>query len=127
MDKRTTRRKVELFSNSTHSMKISPITFSYLAFFVLCSPVALQAEYETKPLSEEQAKAHKLDLKFYKKATEVDSILIATSEKVSDYAHAETAYLFGKMMKSIDAEVAERIRKRRVLCILVGHDELTSQ
>ena len=127
MDKRTTRRKVEVSSNSTHSMKISPITFSYLAFFVLCSPVALQAEYETKPLSEEQAKAHKLDLKFYKKATEVDSILIATSEKVSDYAHAETAYLFGKMMKSIDAEVAERIRKRRVLCILVGHDELTSQ
>ena len=60
-----------------------------------------QKPVETKPLSEQQAKTHKLDVKFYKKATEVDSILIATSGKVSDYALAETAYLFGKMMKSI--------------------------
>ena len=108
-------------------MKISLLAFSYLLSIALSAFASTHAKYETKPLSEQQAKTHKLDTKFYKKATEVDSILIATSEKVSDYAHAETAYLFGKMMKSIDPVVAERIRKRRLLCILVGHDELTSQ
>ena len=32
-----------------------------------------------------------------------------------------------QIMSSIDKEVAQRIRDRRVLCILIGHDELTSQ
>jgi hypothetical protein len=31
------------------------------------------------------------------------------------------------LMRSIKPEIAERIRKKRVLCILIGHDELTSQ
>ena len=109
-------------------MKIFSALFLFkLSFFVNFLSFHSFAKYETKPLSEAQAKAHKLDVKFYEKATEVDSILIATSGKVSDFAHAETAYLFGKMMKSINPEVAERIRQRRLLCILVGHDELTSQ
>ena len=114
--------------NPLQTMKISSAFLSLvLSFFAGLLHCSAFAKYETKSLSEEQAKAHKLDTKFYKKATEVDSILIATSGKVSDYAHAETAYLFGKMMKSINPEVAERIRKRRLLCVLVGHDELTSQ
>ena len=46
---------------------------------------------------------------------------------MSDYAHAESAYLFGKIMQSIDKKVAERIREKRLLCILIGHDELTSE
>ena len=108
-------------------MNIPLFAFPFVLSILLPAFASVHAKYETKPLSEKQAKAHKLDLKFYKKGTEVDSILIATSEKVSDYAHAETAYLFEKMMKSIDDVVAERIRKRRLLCILVGHDELTSQ
>ena len=31
------------------------------------------------------------------------------------------------MMKDINPDVADRIRSRKVLCILVGKDELTSQ
>ena len=34
--------------------------------------------------------------------------------------------MFGKIMQSIDKKVADRIREKRVLCILIGHDELTS-
>ena len=92
-------------------------SFSLLAFLAS----SLQAAHETKPLSEDQLKAHKLDGKFFKKGTEVEGILIATSDRVSDYAHAESAYLFGKIMQSIDKKVAQRIRDKRVLCILIGH------
>ena len=100
-----------------------------LLIFSLCFvfAIALQAGFETKPLTEKQLKTHKLDGKFFKKGTEVEGILIATSDRVSDYAHAESAYLFGKIMQSIDKKVADRIREKRVLCILIGHDELTSE
>ena len=104
-------------------MNLRLLTFSFLLVF--CS--ALQAVHETKPLTEKQLKAHKLDGKFFKKGTEVEGILIATSDRVSDYAHAESAYLFGKIMQSIDKKVAQRIREKRVLCILIGHAELTSE
>ncbi|MCP4814768.1 MAG: hypothetical protein GY888_19850, partial [Planctomycetaceae bacterium] len=50
-----------------------------------------------------------------------------TSEKVSDYAHQETAYLFDMMMKSIKPEIAQRIREQKVLCVLVGYQEFTSE
>ncbi|HAE11731.1 MAG TPA: hypothetical protein DCG39_08810, partial [Opitutae bacterium] len=99
----------------------------FVLFPSLILGVFLQAAHETKPLSEDQLKAHKLDGKFFKKGTEVEGILIATSERVSDYAHAESAYLFGKIMQSVDKKVAERIRGKRLLCILIGHDELTSE
>ena len=100
-----------------------------LLIFSLCFvfAIALQAGFETKPLTEKQLKTHKLEGKFFKKGTEVEGILIATSDRVSDYAHAESAYLFGKIMQSIDKKVADRIREKRVLCILIGHAELTSE
>ena len=37
------------------------------------------------------------------------------------------AYQFNKIMGLLAPDVARRIRERKVLCILVGHDELTSQ
>ncbi|MEO2023835.1 MAG: hypothetical protein ABGX05_18575, partial [Pirellulaceae bacterium] len=80
-----------------------------------------------KPLTDAEAKEYKLDRTFYKKCTRVQDILIATSEKVSDYAHLETAYLFDMMMKSIKPEIAQRIREQKVLCVLVGHQEFTSE
>ena len=82
--------------------------------------------FETRPITNELTHTYKLDNKFYRKGTLVQDILVATSEKVSDYAHAETAYLFDKMMGSIDPEVAARIRERKPLCLLIAHDELTS-
>lgn len=87
-------------------------------------PVA--SAQEVKPLTEEQMNEYDLAPAFYKKATLVEGILIATSGKVSDFTHLEAAYLFGKIMKSIEPKVAERIRSAKVLCVLVAHNEVTS-
>ena len=99
-------------------------------YFVLLTAgfgFSAQAEYEVKPLTESQAREYKLDTGFYRKATLVQDILIATSAKVSDLAHQETAYQFDMLMQSMKPGIAERIRKKRVLCLLIGHDEFTSQ
>ena len=101
-----------------------------LVFFVLLTGgfcFSAQAIYEVKPLTESQASEYKLDTSFYRKATLVQNILIATSAKVSDVAHQETAYQFDMLMRSMKPGIAERIRKKKVLCLLIGHDELTSQ
>ena len=82
--------------------------------------------YEVKPLSRKIADEYKLDRAFFKKGTMVQEILIATSVKVTDYTHLEAAYLFDKMMADLKPEIAQRIRDQKVLCILVAHDELTS-
>ncbi len=88
---------------------------------------AIAAETQIQPPSEAQAAEYKLDLSFYKKCTLIQDILIATSDHVSDHAHREAAYLFDKMMASINPQIAQRIRDKKVLCILIGHNELTSQ
>ena len=101
-----------------------------LVFIVLLTGgfgLSAQAIYEVKPLTESQASEYKLDTSFYRKATLVQDILIATSAKVSDVAHQETAYQFDMLMRSMNLGIAERIRKKKVLCLLIGHDELTSQ
>jgi len=84
------------------------------------------AAYEVKPLTDEMAKAYGLDTAFYKKCTRVQGILIATSDRVSDHAHLEAAYQFDMIMTRIDRQVAQRIRDRKPLCILIGCKELTS-
>jgi len=78
------------------------------------------------PVSAEQAREYKLDTKFYKKCTLVQNILIATSERVSDFAHLEAAFLLDKVMGHLTPPVAQRIRDKKILCILVGHAELQS-
>ena len=101
-----------------------------LVFIVLLTGgfgFSAQAIYEVKPLTESQASEYKLDTSFYRKATLVQNILIATSAKVSELAHQETAYQFDMLMRSMKSGIAERIRKKKVLCLLIGHDELTSQ
>ena len=97
-----------------------------ILLLLLALPLAA-AEFEVKPLSDALAREFKLDTGFYKKATEVQGILIATSGRVADVAHRETADQFDKLMHGLKPEIAERIRKRRVLCLLIGHNELTSQ
>lgn len=82
--------------------------------------------FQVQPIGAEQAAGYGLRTSFYKKGTLVQDILIATSEKVSDHAHLEAAYQFDKVMKTIHPEVARRIREKKVLCVLVAHDELTS-
>lgn len=83
--------------------------------------------HEVRPIDKELADEYGLDRLFFRKATEVEDILIATSDRVSDHAHLETAYLFERMMNILRPEIADRIREGKVLCILVGHDELTSE
>ncbi len=103
--------------------------FSILGLCGLCflSPVkGDDPTFQVVPLSAELAKEYKLDQAFYKKCTMVQDILIATSDKVPDVTHREAAYLFDKVMSNINKDVARRIRGKKVLCVLVGHDELVS-
>ena len=102
------------------------ILFVFLFSFLIIS-VSGSALNQIAVPSPEQQESYNLDSKFFKKSLLVQNILIATSGKVSDTAIFETAYLFDHMMGSINGSVAERIRKRNVLCILVGKDELTSE
>lgn len=95
-----------------------------LAFSLVVS--GLSIAHEVKPLGKELAAEYKLEPAFFKKSTMVQDILIATSPKVSDYTHLEAAYLFEKMMADLRPDIAQRIRDQKVLCILVAHDELTS-
>ena len=74
--------------------------FSYIVLLFLTSSVLAKTPYEVKPLSKELAEEYKLDTSFYKKATYVQDILIATSDKVSDYAHLEAAYLYDQITVS---------------------------
>jgi len=100
---------------------------TYLPLLALFISLPVQAAYQVKPLTEVQAREYKLDAGFYKKATEVQDILIVTSGKVADQAHHETAYQFDMLMRNINPQIAEAIRKKRVLCLLIGHNEFTSQ
>lgn len=88
---------------------------------------AAEPSFEIKPLSDELAKEYTLDKAFYKKGTLVHNILIATSDKVSDYTHREAAYLFDAMMNDVKPEIAQRVRDRKVLCIIAAHNELVSE
>lgn len=81
---------------------------------------------EVKALTPEIAKEYDLDPKFYAKTTLVHDILVATSKHIPDVTHKETAYLFDKMMRDLRPDIAKRIREQKVLCLLVGHKELTS-
>lgn len=102
----------------------------FVKFFLikaLCAVLTTTASaYEVKPVDPKQAKDYKLDRTFFKKSTVVQDILIATSDRVTDLAHKETAYLFDKVMNTLKPEIAQRIRNDKVLCILVAYDELTS-
>ena len=78
----------------------------------------VQGSYSVKPLTEAQAKEYKLDRAFYKKVTMVQDILIATSSKVVNLAHRETACQFDMLMRGLKPEIAERIRKKKALCLV---------
>lgn len=82
--------------------------------------------YTVTPPTAEQLAFFDLDPGFYKKSILVQGILIATSDKVSHYALMESAYLFDKMMASIDPDVAQRVRELKLLCLIIGAKENTS-
>lgn len=105
-----------------------PALLVFILAAQICTPLQLPAgEFEVQKVTKEQADEYQLDTGFYKKATLAEGVLITTSEKVSDIAHLEAAYQFGMIMQRISPPIAERIREKKVLCILIGHDELTSQ
>ena len=93
-----------------------------------CSAVAADEtnEYAIAPPTADQLERYRLDEAFYRKCCRVQGIFIATSQNVSDLAIKEAAYQFDQVMRRINADIAVRIRERNVLCVLVGHDEFTS-
>jgi len=91
------------------------------------SIIDAESPFRVEPLSDEAAEAFSLDKAFYAKVTAVQDILIVTSARVSDYTHFEAAYLFDKMLNDVDPQIAQRVRDRKVLCIIIGHDEQLSQ
>jgi hypothetical protein len=95
--------------------------------YALCAALTAPAPaYEVKAITREQAAEYTLEPAFYKKGTVTQGILIATSERVADVAHQEAAYLFDRVIGTLKPGIAQRIREDKVLCILVAHDELTS-
>jgi len=82
--------------------------------------------FAVMPLSGELALQYKLDAGFYRKSTLVQNVLIISSKRVSDYAHLESAYLIDLVMKDLTPGVAQRVRDRQPGCVIVGHNELTS-
>jgi hypothetical protein len=106
----------------------TPAAVVFLAVAITAPAVAAPADaaVEVKPLTGEQAEAYGLDTAFYKKGALAQGILIATSDKVSDYALLETAYQFEMILGHIDPQVARRVRDRKPLCLLIGCKELTS-
>ena len=101
------------------------LPFSLLLLLFSCN--SYNPAYNPGPLTEKDSKEYKLDPSFYKKTTKVQNILIASSDKVSDTAHRETAYLFDMMMKNVRPDIAQRVRDNAVLCILVAWNEFTSE
>lgn len=97
-----------------------------IAIFCIAGASVLAAEYKVKPLTAEQTAEYKLDRSFYKKGLLVNDILIATSANVSDIAIREAAYQFDQIMGDVAKPVAKRIREKKVLCLLIAHNEFTS-
>ena len=103
------------------------VSFRPLLQAILLATLLATAEaYDLKPITDAQATEYKLEPTFYKKGILVQEILIATSKEVSDFTLLEAAYQFDMVMKTLKPEVASRIRARKVLCVLVGKNELTS-
>ncbi len=104
--------------------RVFPRPLLHAVFFVIFPAHA--SAYEVKSVSEAQSAEYNLDPSFYKKGILIQDILIATSKQVSDHTIREAAYQFDMVMKTIKPNVASRIRQRKVLCVLVAKDELTS-
>lgn len=101
--------------------------FMVLILFGIAGGIAGAEEFETRALDNEVGVEYSLDPSFYTQVTRAEGILIASSAKVSQYAHHEAAYQFSAVMRRINSGVANRIREAGVLCLLIGHAELTSE
>ena len=99
-------------------LNLAFLSISTVSAFSLQGTVA-NAEYSVAPITQAQATEYDLDTDFYSKVTEAEGILIATSSRVSDLAHLEAAYQFGMIMQRISPAIAQRIREKKVLCILI--------
>ena len=100
----------------------------FIVQLITAMPLHVAAEtYAIAPPTDEQCTYYDLDPAFFKKSIVVQDILIATSNKVSDYALKESAYLFDKLMENANPGVAQRVREERLLCILIGATEQVSE
>ncbi|MEM9020621.1 MAG: hypothetical protein AAGC44_08660 [Planctomycetota bacterium] len=101
-----------------------------LSAWVLMLPEQAAAEPSDYPIqapTAEQLAYYDLDPEFYTKSTVVQDILVAGSDRLSDYAIKESAYLFDRIMASIHPDVARRVREQKLLCLLIAADERVSE
>lgn len=102
--------------------------YAMIASLIVAALPALAATTpEVVPLTVAQARKFGLSRKYYQKCTEAAGILIASSERVSDDALREAAYQIGMVTRGLMPAVAQRIREREVLFLLLAHDELASE
>ena len=97
----------------------------------LCVSISVRAEAFSDPLAitpptEAQCQEYTLDPAFYKKTITVQNILIATAGTVSDYTLREAAFLFDRIMNEVRQDVAQRVRDKKVLCLIVGYRDFVS-
>ena len=97
------------------------------SLMLVALPAVAADPFVVAPLTVKQSREYDLPTAYYKKSTEAAGILIASSARVSDHAFQETAYQFDMIMKDLMPAVARRIRDRKVLCLLLAPDELTSE
>ncbi len=89
-------------------------------------PTAAAERTAITPPTEAQCREYTLDPAFYTKAITVQNILIATAGTVSDYTLRETAFIFDRIMNEVRPDVAQRVRDKKVLCLIVGYHDLVS-
>jgi len=111
--------------------KYCSLTIFLMLALLLPSPARADEEqgkdFTLSAPSEKDCEYFGLDPAFYTKSIRVQDIFITSSAKVNDYALKESAYLFEKLMSSLDPAVAQRIRDKKVLCIVLGATEQLSE
>lgn len=76
------------------------------------------------PPPEEVVAAFDLD-RFYKKYVDAGGLPVVASERVSDYALLEAAFLIGKMLQNRD-DIVQALAKNRTRFVVMAFDELTT-
>ena len=97
-------------------------------FFLLCSHVACAqlsaATYDVVPVSDELRQQHELD-PFYKKSTSINGFSILGSEKASDYALKEAAWILEHMLEGRE-DILKKLAEKRVHLTVMAWNEFTT-
>lgn len=101
-----------------------------LLLLLLLPGMTKAADFLRAPLNPIQPPSQKLvqdlNLKpFYRKCLDVSGLPVLSSEKVSDYALREAAYLISEMLRGRE-DVLKAMAKNKVRFVVMGYNELTT-